>query len=210
MRKEPQSSRGIKHSPARVCSRREGRGLGGREQWLLSSAHGTQVTPAGTSHRRRKRQAGLRAGESRRWLPAQLRSRGCSARHGGSARSSRGLSQARPRTEHEASLPGQGKGAQGSGSARPGPAALRLRLRLKSLPPCAKDGSTPRTCLERSRQCLFLLHQPWCLLFWTKKASRSYFIQADSAFKSLQNFHSLWRYCCVSVVTRLPRRDLLN
>lgn len=66
MRKEQQSSPGIKHSPAQACSRRGGRGLGGREQWLLSNAHGTQVTPPGTSHRRRKRQAGLPAEQAGR------------------------------------------------------------------------------------------------------------------------------------------------
>lgn len=102
-----------------------------------------------------------------------------------------------PSTRH--SLPGQGKGAQGSSSARPGPAALRLGLQQKSLLPCARDGSTPRTCLERSRQCLLLLNQALCLLFQTKRASHSYFIQAASALKSLQaSTHSGDLAACVS------------
>lgn len=137
------------------------------------------------------RAGGLWDGESRCWLPAQLpqpRMLRSGRRHAWSTRSSQGLkpSPSFHRASTRRPLPSQGQGAQGSSSARPGPAALRLGLQIKSPPPRAKDGSTPRTCLERSRKRLLLLNQPLCLLFQTKKASHSYFTQAAHAFKSLQ------------------------
>lgn len=149
-------------------------------------------------------QAGCGMGRAGAGCRLSSRRHGCSARGGGTAGDTQlsGI-EAKPvlppSTKHP--LP-----SQGSSSARPGPPALRLGLQLKSLPPRAKDGSTPRAWLERSRQCLLLLHQPWCLLFQREHPIR--ILYRLPVLLNRLNFHSLRRSCCMSLVTQLPRRDL--